>query len=58
LSTALAAADVDLELTVLADACFDGSGLAAHELLVDERFPTIAEVMTADQWIVRSIEPR
>jgi nicotinamidase-related amidase len=50
LSTALAAADLDFELTVLSDACFNPSGLAMHELLTAELFPTIADVMTADQW--------
>ena len=54
LSTALAAADLDFELTVLSDACFNGSGLALHELLLTELFPTIADVMTADEWVVRS----
>ena len=58
LATALAAADLDFELTVLSDACFNGSALAEHELLVDELFPAIAEVMTADQWVVQRDEAR
>jgi nicotinamidase-related amidase len=53
LSTALAAADLDFGLTVLSDACFNGSGVALHELLVDELFPTIADVMTANQWVAQ-----
>jgi nicotinamidase-related amidase len=53
LSTALAAADLDFELTVLSDACFNGSGVALHDLLLAELFPTIADVVTAEQWVVR-----
>ena len=52
LSTALAAADLDFGLTVLPDACFNASGVALHELLVAELFPTIADVMSADQWAI------
>jgi len=54
LSTALAAADLDFELTVLSDACFNPSGAALHKLLLAELFPTIAAVMTADQWVIQS----
>src|SRR5580692_778427 len=53
LLTALEAADLDFELTVLSDACFSGSAVALHELLVTELFPTIADVITADQWVVQ-----
>jgi nicotinamidase-related amidase len=53
LSTALAAADLDFELTVLSDACFNGSAVVLHELLMTELFPTIADVMTADQWVAQ-----
>lgn len=51
LSTALAAADLDFELTVLSDACFNPSGGNLHELLLTELFPTIADVMTAKEWV-------
>jgi nicotinamidase-related amidase len=54
LSTALAAADLDFELTVLSDACFNGNGVALHEMLLAEAFPAIADVMTAEQWIART----
>jgi hypothetical protein len=47
-----------LELTVLSDACFNGSVLAEHELLLVEVFPTIVDVMTADQWVVQRDEAR
>ncbi len=53
LGTAVAAADLDFELTVLSDACFNGSGVAQHEMLLAEFFPAIAEVMTADQWVAQ-----
>ena len=53
LGTAVAAADLDFGLTVLSDACFNGSGVAQHEMLIAEFFPAIAEVMTADQWVAQ-----
>lgn len=54
LSTALAAADLDFELTVLSDGCFNPSGVELHEILVSKLFPTIADVMTADEWVSRT----
>jgi nicotinamidase-related amidase len=51
LLTGLEAADLDFELTVLSDACFNGSGIALHEMLLAEVFPRFADVMTADQWV-------
>ena len=53
LLTALEAADLDFELTVLSDACFNGTGVALHEMLLAEVFPRMADVITADQWVVR-----
>jgi nicotinamidase-related amidase len=53
LLTALEAADLDFELTVLSDACFNGTGVGLHETLLAEVFPRIADVMTADQWVVQ-----
>ena len=53
LLTALEAADLDFELTVLSDACFNGTGIALHEMLLAEVFPRMADVITADQWVVR-----
>jgi hypothetical protein len=32
---------------------FNGSGVAEHELLLAELFPAIADVMTADEWVVQ-----
>jgi nicotinamidase-related amidase len=53
LLTGLEAADLDFELTVLSDACFNGSGIALHEMLLAEVFPRIADVLTADEWVTQ-----
>jgi nicotinamidase-related amidase len=56
LGTAMAAADLDFELTVLSDACFNGAdeaGVAQHGQLLVELFPRMADVMTADQWVTQ-----
>lgn len=51
LSTALAAPDLDFELTLLSDACFSPRSFELHELLLAKLFPTIADVVTADKWV-------
>lgn len=54
LATAMAAADLDFELTVLSDACFNGTEeteLAQHRHLLGELLPRMAAVMTADEWV-------
>lgn len=56
LSTALAAADLDFELTILSDACFNGTGLSLHDLLMSELFPTIATVTSAHEWVATLTE--
>jgi nicotinamidase-related amidase len=53
LATALSAADLDFDLTILSDACFNGKRMAMHELLMGELFPTIATVETVVQWGAR-----
>jgi nicotinamidase-related amidase len=53
LATAFTAADLDFGLTILPDACFNGSGTAMHDLLTRELFPTIATVETVAQWGAR-----
>ena len=57
LGTAMAAADLDFELTVLSDACFNGDDVAQHEHLLAELLPRMAAVMTADQWVAGLGEP-
>jgi nicotinamidase-related amidase len=53
LATALNAADLDFEITILSDACFNGARTNLHELLMEELFPTIATVETASSWRAR-----
>ena len=50
LSTMRQAADLDFELTVLADGCADGDD-DVHRVLIDKIFPRQAEVVTIDAWI-------
>ncbi len=49
LSTVRQAADMDFELTVLADACADWDG-DVHRLLVDKVFPRQANVIEVADW--------
>lgn len=49
LSTLRQAADLDLELTVLADACADADP-EVHRVLVEKVFPQQAAVTTVDRW--------
>jgi nicotinamidase-related amidase len=49
LSTVRQAADLDLRLTVLADACADADP-EVHRVLTEKVFPRQAEVTTADEW--------
>lgn len=50
LSTLRQAADLDYDLTVLADCCADADA-EVHRLLLDKVFPRQAAVLTADEWI-------
>lgn len=49
LSTVRQAADLDLRLTVLADACADGDE-EVHRVLTEKVFPRQATVTNADEW--------
>ncbi len=49
LSTVRQAADLDFQLTVLADGCLDGDD-EVHRVLTEKVFPRQAEVTTASQW--------
>lgn len=49
LSTLLAAADLDFELTVFADACADPNP-DLHHLLLHEVFPRSADITTVEAW--------
>ncbi|MYM19778.1 isochorismatase family protein [Brevibacterium sp. 5221] len=49
LTTVRMAADMDFELTVLADACADRSP-EVHEVLMDSVFPRQADVATVAEW--------
>ncbi|WP_279582549.1 cysteine hydrolase family protein [Fodinicola feengrottensis] len=50
LSTLRQAADLDYQLTVLSDGCFDPDP-EVHQVLVGKVFPRQAEVTTVDDWI-------
>jgi nicotinamidase-related amidase len=50
LSTVRQAADLDYELTVLADACLDNDP-EVHRVLTEEVFPRQAEVVTVAGWV-------
>lgn len=52
LSTLRQAADMDYELTVLADACVDAD-TDVHRVLLDKVFPRQAEVLSVEQWASR-----
>ncbi|WP_228538024.1 cysteine hydrolase family protein [Nocardia sp. XZ_19_231] len=52
LSTLRKAADLDFELTVLADCCLD-SDPEVHRVLVEKVFPQQAEVTTVAEWAPR-----
>lgn len=49
LSTLRQAADMDFELTVLADACLDNDA-EVHRVLVEKIFPRQADVLSVEQW--------
>ena len=49
LMTAMTAADLDFDVTVLSDGCFD-SRPHVHDMLVSEVFPAMATMTTADDW--------
>ena len=50
LMTAMTAADLDFDITVLSDGCFD-SRSRVHDMLMTEIFPAMATVATADEWL-------
>lgn len=50
LSTLRQAADLDFGLTVLSDGCADGDA-DAHRILIENIFPSQADVTTTDSWI-------
>jgi nicotinamidase-related amidase len=50
LMTAMTAADLDLDITVLSDGCFD-SRPRVHDMLMSDVFPAMATVTTADNWL-------
>lgn len=50
LSTLRQAADLDYEVTVLRDLCFDADE-EVQRVLMEKVFPRQAEVVTADEWV-------
>jgi nicotinamidase-related amidase len=50
LSTIRQAADLDFELTVLADGCLDADP-EVHHVLTEKVFPRQADVITVEQWV-------
>jgi nicotinamidase-related amidase len=50
LMTAMTAADLDFDITVLSDGCFD-SRPRVHDMLMSDVFPAMATVATADDWL-------
>lgn len=50
LSTLREAADKDYQLTVIADACFDGDE-EIHKVLLAKIFPRQADVISVDDWV-------
>jgi nicotinamidase-related amidase len=52
LSTLRQAADLDFELTVLADGCLDADE-EVHRVLTTKVFPRQSDVTTVDEWIAR-----
>ena len=50
LMTAMTAADLDFDITVLSDGCFD-SRPRVHDMLMSDIFPAMATVATADEWL-------
>jgi nicotinamidase-related amidase len=50
LSTLRQAADLDYQLTVLADGCLDGDP-EVHRVLTEKVFPRQAEVITTAGWV-------
>lgn len=50
LMTAMTAADLDFDITVLSDGCFD-SRPRVHDMLMSDVFPAMATVATASDWL-------
>ena len=54
LSTLRAAADLDFDLTVIADCCVDRDP-EVHKVSTEKVFPGQAEVLTAEKWLASSL---
>jgi nicotinamidase-related amidase len=52
LMTAMTAADLDYDITVLSDGCFDLRP-GVHDMLMSDIFPAMATVATADEWVTQ-----
>ena len=50
LMTAMTAADLDFDITVLSDGCFDRRP-GVHDMLMSDIFPAMATVASADEWL-------
>ena len=50
LMTTMTTADLDFNITVLSDGCFDGRA-RVHHMLMSDVFPAMATVATADEWL-------
>ena len=50
LMTAMTAADLDFDITVLSDGCFDGRH-RVHDMLMSDILPAMATVTTAAKWL-------
>lgn len=56
LSTLRAAADMDYQISVLSDCCYDKDE-EVHRVLTEKVFPSQADVTTAAQWLERLPQP-
>jgi nicotinamidase-related amidase len=56
LSTLRAAADMDYQITVLSDCCFDRDG-EIQRVLMEKVFPMQSDVITSKQWAQRLMTP-
>lgn len=56
LMTAMTAADLDFDLTVLSDGCFDAR-TRVHDMLMGDVFPAMATVATVDEWSDALVSP-
>jgi len=56
LSTLRAAADMDYQISVISDCCYDKDE-EVHRVLTEKIFPAQSEVITAAQWLERCPQP-